>query len=179
LIYFYGSHYLPTFSGWKKRGEHWGEKLTEDHLEEAASNYSRGELPLVQRVLTISDPRHREFASLPYLHRAVRHPILSLQYAYTSLLDLAWSFAYPKTTIFLLLLLLTPLDGLVMIIPMTVFHCSFFAMMISTLQMLQAKKEYRHFRVWSQLFLKYDRDGHLNTEDPEYIYVQKVSHSFI
>lgn len=162
------------YTEWKNRGEHWGEKLTEDHLEEAASTYSRGELPLVQRVLTLTDPRNRELADLPYLHRAVRHPLRSLQYAYGSLLDIAWTFVYPRAYVILLILILTPLDSLLMIIPMAVFHGSFLTMVVSTLQMLQTKREYSHFRVWSQLFLSYDRDGHLNTEDPEFVYIKKV-----
>lgn len=57
---------------------------------------------------------------------------------------------------------------------MTLFYSSFFVMIAATLQMLQSKREYSHFRVWSQLFLSYDRVGHLNTEDPEYIYIKKV-----
>lgn len=125
-------------------------------------------------MISLTDPVNRELSQLPYLHRAVRHPLLSLQYSYTSLLDMAWNFVYPQSAVFLIILLLTPLENLLMVFPLVLFHGSFLVMVISTLHMLQTKREFSRFRVWSQLFLSYDREGNLNTEDPEYDYIKKV-----
>lgn len=171
--------------GWADRGDNFGEKLTEDHLESAASTYSRGELPLVQRVLTLTDPQRREIENLNYLQRTLLHPFLTIHQAYSQLLDkfnsrcrnrsfnLIPGFSHLQILIILILYPLISFETLIIFVPMFVYFFSFLAMVISTLQMLQSKKEYSNFRVWSRLFLSYDRDGNLNTNDAEFEYCKK------
>ncbi|KAK6618673.1 hypothetical protein RUM43_013064 [Polyplax serrata] len=102
--------------GWTTRSDSFGEKLTEGHLESAASHYSRGELPLVQGVFALMDSQNRNIGHLNYLQRTLLHPLT------------------------------------------TVHH---------------TQREYSDFRVWSRLFLRYDRDGNLNTDDAEFEFCKK------
>ncbi|KAL0277412.1 UNVERIFIED_CONTAM: hypothetical protein PYX00_004703 [Menopon gallinae] len=176
---------------WSGRGENFGEKLTEDHLENAAMTYSRGELPLVQRILTLTDPRNREIQNLNYLQRALFHPLQTVQQSYLRLLD-HFNARYGNRSLnvlpssssvsIVLILIFFPfinVDNMLIFVPMFIYYCSFFAMIFTTFQMLHAKKEYSNFRVWSRLFLRYDRDGNLNTDDAEFEYCKKNLRPFI
>ena len=117
-----------------------------------------------------------------YLQRTLFHPFLTIQQAYSQLLDkfnsryrnrsfnLLPGFSHLQILIILILYPLISFETLIIFVPMFVYYFSFLVMVISTLQMLQSKKEYSNFRVWSRLFLSYDRDGNLNTNDAEFEY---------
>lgn len=65
---------------WKSRSD--GEKLTEDMLISAASTYCRGELPVVQAVLSLDAPSNSHF-----LQEALLHPLHVIRRSYNQLID--------------------------------------------------------------------------------------------
>lgn len=167
------------------KSEKFNEKLTEDHLETAASNYSRGELPLVPGVLALSDVGNRQLRNSNFFRRTFFHPFMTIQQTHLRFLNhfssssrssVLFLFSSSVNFQFFLFLLIYPFinfENLLLFLPMCIYYVSFFFMVTSTLQMLQSQREYNHFRVWSQLFLSYDRDGNLNTGDAEYEYCKK------
>lgn len=64
-----------------------GEKLTEDCLVSAATTYTRGELPLVQRVLVLADPERGQLEQIGFIQRSVLHPLGTVTLVYTYLLE--------------------------------------------------------------------------------------------
>ncbi|XP_046382536.1 wolframin [Ischnura elegans] len=73
---------------WVLRSEGYaGEKLTEEHLLSAASAYSRGQLPMVHRVLCLTAPHIRALHRLDSFRRSILHPRLCLALFHSRLLE--------------------------------------------------------------------------------------------
>lgn len=157
--------------------DHQGEKITEAALVSAAASYARGMLPIVSHALCMVDPSQMALDTIPLLQRPLIHPLSSLKRLYIWLIEtLGQRGMSIKKVLFtsnihmLLLLLLYSLLGtesLILFIPMALYYLSFVVMVIATFQMLQRKREFRNFRVWSGLFLSYS-GGNLNPEEAEY-----------
>lgn len=178
------NQFLFFQTDWTPKSDDFNEKLTENHLRTAALHYSKGELPLVQGVFALTDSQNVNTRHLNYLQKTLLHLFLAVQKAHLKLLK-HFSlhhrhnlFLLPGSTLFqfLTIFLLYPfisIENLFLFLPMCVYYTSFFFMIVSTLQMLQSQKEYTDFRVWSRLFLIYDRDGNLNTDDAEFEFCKK------
>nr|CAD7393178.1 unnamed protein product [Timema cristinae] len=167
---------------WMLRSESAGEKLTEDHLVSAAVNYARGELPLVHRVLTLSNSCRRDSQEINYIHRILLHPINTLQILYYELIETiakrGASFvsslfpivlSHVQTIVLLFVYSILGTESILLFVPMFFYYVSFCAMAVFTFQMLHRKTEFQDFRVWSRLFLRYS-GGNLNPEEAEYQY---------
>nr|CAD7590594.1 unnamed protein product [Timema genevievae] len=170
------------FPDWTLRSESAGEKLTEDHLVSAAVNYARGELPLVHRVLTLSNSCRRDVQEINYIHRILLHPINTLQILYYELIETiakrGASFvsslfpivlSHVQTIVLLFVYSILGTESILLFVPMFFYYVSFCAMAVFTFQMLHRKTEFQDFRVWSRLFLRYS-GGNLNPEEAEYQY---------
>ncbi|CAK9807554.1 wfs1 [Anthophora quadrimaculata] len=157
--------------------DHQGEKITEAALVSAAASYARGMLPIVSHALCMVDPCQMALDTIPLLQRPLIYPLASLKRLYVWLIETLGQrgmsikkILFTSNIHILLLLLLYSLFGtesLILFIPMALYYLSFVVMVIATFQMLQRKREFNHFRVWSGLFLSYS-GGNLNPEEAEY-----------
>ncbi|XP_076677907.1 wolframin ER transmembrane glycoprotein wfs1 isoform X1 [Andrena cerasifolii] len=157
--------------------DHQGEKITEAALVSAAASYARGMLPIVSHALCMIDPAQMALDTIPLLQRPLIHPLASLKRLYIWLIETLGQrgmsirkFLFTSNIHILLLLLLYSLFGtesLILFIPMALYYLSFVVMVITTFQMLQRKREFNNFRVWSGLFLNYS-SGNLNPKKAEY-----------
>ncbi|XP_078039773.1 wolframin ER transmembrane glycoprotein wfs1 [Augochlora pura] len=154
-----------------------GEKITEAALVSAAASYARGKLPIVSHALCMVDTSQMALDTIPLLQRPLIYPLASLKRLYIWLIETLGQrgmsirkFLFTSNVHVLLLLLLYSLVGtesLILFIPMALYYLSFIVMVIATFQMLQRKREFNQFRVWSGLFLSYS-GGNLNPEEAEY-----------
>ncbi|XP_020284391.1 wolframin isoform X2 [Pseudomyrmex gracilis] len=154
-----------------------GEKITEAALVSAATSYARGMLPVVSHALCMVDPSELTLDTVPLLQRPLIHPFASLKRFYSWLVEtVSRKGASIKRILFtsnlhiLLLLLLYSLLGtesLLLFIPIALYYLSFVVMVVATFQVLQRKREFNNFRMWSGLFLCYS-GGNLNPEEAEY-----------
>lgn len=159
--------------GWTDQGE----KITEAALVSAAASYARGMLPIVSHALCMVDPSELALDTIPLLQRPFVHPFTSLKRLYSWLVETLGHrgvsinrVLFTSNLHILLLLLLYSLFGtesLLLFIPMALYYLSFVVMVVATFQMLQRKREFNNFRVWSGLFLSYS-GGNLNPEEAEY-----------
>lgn len=166
---------------WTNRPDHNNEKLTEDHLVAAAVNYSHGQLPIVNQILCLNDPNLRALDHIPVFQRPILHPLLALKILYYRIikylgrLNLFSFLPFAKTdSQFLFLLLLYVFfssDNFLLFLPMVVYYVTFVVMIITTFQMLQAKRDYQDFRVWSGLFITYS-GGSLNAQEAEFQFIR-------
>ena len=157
--------------------DHQGEKITEAALVSAAASYARGMLPIVSHALCMVEPAQMALDTIPLLQRPLIHPLASLKRLYIWLIETLGQrgmsirkFLFTSNIHILLLLLLYSLFGtesLILFIPMALYYLSFVVMVITTFQMLQRKREFNNFRVWSGLFLNYS-SGNLNPKKAEY-----------
>ncbi|XP_059488846.1 wolframin isoform X2 [Neocloeon triangulifer] len=143
-----------------------GEKLTEDCLVSAATTYTRGQLPLVQRVLVLADPERGQLEQLGFMQRSVLHPWATIVLVYLKLLEFfarrgsaLLQMLIPTSPVHTLVLLgcywLAGAESLAWLFALLIFYTSFGFMFVSSMEMLQQEREFRHFRVWSQLFLSH------------------------
>ncbi|XP_065341760.1 wolframin [Cloeon dipterum] len=161
-----------------------GEKLTEDCLVSAATTYTRGELPLVQRVLVLADPERGQLEQIGFIQRSVLHPWATVVLVYVSLLEFfarrgssLLQMIIPTSPVHTILLLLcywlAGAESLSWLFSIMIFYTSFGFMFIATMEMLQREKEFQHFRVWSQLFLSHSSNpadlggGYLDSSQAE------------
>lgn len=157
--------------------DHQGEKITEAALVSAAASYARGMLPIVSHAMCMVDRSQMALDTIPLLQRPLIHPLASLKRLYIWLIETLGQrgmsikkILFTSNTHILLLLLLYSLFGtesLILFIPMALYYLSFIIMVIATFQMLQRKREFNNFRVWSGLFLNYS-GGNLNPDEAEY-----------
>ncbi|XP_006608269.1 wolframin isoform X1 [Apis dorsata] len=157
--------------------DHQGEKITEAALVSAAASYARGMLPIVSHAMCMIDRSQMALDTIPLLQRPLIHPLASLKRLYIWLIETLGQrgmsikkILFTSNTHILLLLLLYSLFGtesLILFIPMALYYLSFIIMVIATFQMLQRKREFNNFRVWSGLFLNYS-GGNLNPDEAEY-----------
>lgn len=165
---------------WNHRGDH-NEKLTEDHLVSAAVNYSHGHLPLVNRILCLSEPNLRALDHIPMMQRPLLHPLLALQILYYKLIKflgkLSFQAMFPLAKSDLQLVFLMFLysfintDNMFCFFPLVLYYVTFFIMVLTTFQILQTKREFYDFRVWSGLFITYS-GGSMNAEEAEYQFIR-------
>ncbi|GLH03547.1 Wolframin [Gryllus bimaculatus] len=176
---------LFSSKDWTSRDEDSGQKVTEDHLVTAASNYARGELPLMHRVLTLSQRGSQAVDSMHFLHRSLLHPLNSLHSLYINVVDFIVkngsaflsalfpsALSHVQTLLILVVYSLCGTESLLLFIPMIAYCISFIVMVVSTFQMIHRKREFHDFRKWSCLFISYS-GGNLNPEEAEYQYCSK------
>ncbi|XP_071441688.1 wolframin [Hetaerina americana] len=166
---------------WVLRSEGYaGEKLTEEHLLSAASAYSRGQLPMVHRVLCLTAPHIRALHRLDSFRRSLLHPRLCLALFHSRLLETlagngkgrSHSSSYFKSCIrilpfFLIILAYTPTHSgadlfqslwpLIMAVMhplMPVLHYGALAVMVSaSCRVCWQLSERRELRIWSRLLV--------------------------
>lgn len=131
------------------------------------------------------DSQNRNIGHLNYLQRTLLHPLTTVHHVHMKFLNrfslryrnnlflLFRSSTYLQLFIIFLLCPMISVEHLLLFLPICIYYSSFFFMIVSTLQMLQTQREYSDFRVWSRLFLRYDRDGNLNTDDAEFEFCKK------
>lgn len=166
---------------WINRPDYNNEKLTEDHLVAAAVNYSHGQLPVVNQILCLNDPDLRALDHIPVLQRSILHPVLALKILYYRIIRYlgrqSFRLFLPITgndsNLLLLMLLYVFLssDNILLFLPMILYYVTFGVMVITTFQMLQAKRDYQDFRVWSRLFITYSGGG-LNGQEAEFQFIR-------
>lgn len=165
---------------WSSRSDTKNEKLTEDHLVTAAVNYSHGYLPIVNRVLNLSDPNLNALDHIPILQRSIRHPLLAMRIIYFRLIrilgDRSFSGYVPfnRTDLQLFLLVIYSLfsvESIALFVPTVLFYGSFVTMVILTFQMLHYSRDFQNFQYWSGLFLTYS-GGSLNAEQAEFQFIR-------
>ncbi|XP_025834504.1 wolframin [Agrilus planipennis] len=165
---------------WSQRSDGYNEKLTEDHVVAAAVDYSHGNLPLVNRILCLTEPNLRALDHIPFIQRSILHPFLAFRILYYKTIKVCGRKAFFKyfpilkteTQFFLvvLLYLFVSSDNFVFFLPMAVFYVSFIFMALTTFQMLQVKRDYSDYRVWTRLFLTYS-GGSLNSNRVEFQFI--------
>ena len=173
----YSSESEEETSDWTNRVEY-NEKLTEDHLVAAAVNYSHGQLPLVNGILCLSDPDLRALDHIPLVHRPLLHPLLALRILYFTLVKFLGQrfiiFQILKSDFRLLFLILlyvfVSAENIFYFFPIVLYYLTFLLMAIATFRMLQVKREFHEFRIWSGLFLTYSA-GSLNSEETEFQFI--------
>lgn len=166
---------------WSNRTDKNNEKLTEDHLVAAAVNYSHGELPIVNQILCLNDPDLQALDHIPIMQRSVLHPLLALKILYYRIMkflgrqNLFKFLPMAKTDTQLLFLMfvytIVSSDNVLLFFPMLLYYVTFVFMVVTTFQMLQNKRDYSDFRVWSGLFISYS-GGSLNAEEAEYQFIR-------
>lgn len=161
---------------WKERCNTGGEKLTEDMLVSAASSYSRGQLPLVQRSLSLdnqSDLRRNFLCSvilLPFsaIHSSCREIINTIgRHSYRHIWPIV--IANIQAAIMVSLFLFFGLDGMISMLPTAIYFGSLIVMVVTTCQALSRKQDFHLFRRWSNLFIAYS-NGQMDSGDAEYQY---------
>lgn len=162
---------------WSHRSVDNNEKLTEDNLVTAAVNYANGHLPIVNRMLSLTNPNLKALDNIPYFQRSIQHPLLAVKILYYKLIRF---FAQPHLSIltrtdFQLLLLLiyslSSVENIFLFLPMLFYYLSLIVMTLTTFQVLQTNRDFQDFRVWSQLFLTYS-GGSLNPEEAQYQFIK-------
>lgn len=115
---------------WRHRQDENGQKLTEEMLVMAASNHSRGELPLVLK--------------LPLVESSL------IRMAVARIAELPTA---PRPVPLLLCLSLFSIDTLIDMAPSLLYYASLFLMVLTTCQVLTKKWEFNQFRQWSNLLV--------------------------
>lgn len=166
---------------WINRPDCNNEKLTEDHLITAAVNYSHGHLPPVNQILCLTDPDLRALNHVPFMQRPVLHPVLAARILYYRIIKYLGrqnflSFVPGAKTDFHFLFLMflyvfLSSDNLLLLLPIVVYYLTFLIMIITTFQMIQTKRDYQDFRVWSGLFITYS-GGSLNAQEAELQFIR-------
>ncbi|XP_018576017.1 wolframin [Anoplophora glabripennis] len=166
---------------WSQKSDLNNEKLTEDHLVSAAVDYSHGHLPIVNRMLCLSDPNLRALDHIPFVHRSILHPLLALKILYIRLIKflghktLSLFFPLSMSELQLLILMFVYVfvnsDNVLYFLPMGLYYASFVVMFCTTFQMLQNQRAFIDFRLWSGLFICYS-GGCLNAEEMEHQYIR-------
>lgn len=165
---------------WLNREDQNNEKLTEDHLISAAVNYSHGRLPLVNRILCLNDPNLHALDNIPVMQRSILHPLLALKILYYKIIKYLGrqpfvAYFPPKSDtqlIFLMFLyVFVSTENVLLFVPMLVYYITFIVLIITTFQMLQSKRDFLDFRVWSGLFISYS-GGSLNANEAEFQFIR-------
>lgn len=162
---------------WSSRDAEHNEKLTEDNLISAAVNYTHGYLPLVNRILSLTDPNLHALDNIPYFQRGITHPWLAIRILYYKLIRFfahSYFSIFFRTDLQLLLLLVYSMfsvENIFLFLPMAAYYLSFISMLLTTFQCLQSNRDFQDFRVWSRLFLTYS-GGSLNPNEAEYQFIK-------
>lgn len=166
---------------WSQKSDVPNEKLTEDHLVSAAVDYSKGHLPIVNKILCLSDPNLKMLDHIPFVHRSILHPVLALKILYYKLLGILGEKALPMfisllrsdLQIFFLILIYAFIssDNAIYVLPMLLYYITFILMICTTFKMLHSRRQFTDYRLWSGLFICYS-GGALNAEGTEHLYVR-------
>ncbi|CAH0554396.1 unnamed protein product [Brassicogethes aeneus] len=166
---------------WSQRSDVSNEKLTEDCIVSAAVHYSHGHLPLVNRILSLTHPNLNSLDHVPFIHWSVLHPWLALKILYFKLIrflgqkTLPFLFPLAKNEVQLVILMVAycmlSSENVIYFFPLLIYYGSLMVMFFSTFQMLQNKREFGEFRLWSGLFICYS-GGSLNADQAEYQYIR-------
>ncbi|XP_035795367.1 wolframin-like [Anopheles albimanus] len=145
--------------------------ISEDHLVDAAVNYSNGHLPTVSNALMLSVPDPHSLNHVPCFHRPFFHPAMFFQLLYHRFLSIMASFpgtpgTWLQTGVLLLAYWYWASDDFLSLVPVAGYYLSLAVMVLCSFRMLKSKHEFIDFRMWSGLFLRYG-DEHLNTNDSE------------
>ncbi|XP_055380957.1 wolframin isoform X2 [Condylostylus longicornis] len=134
--------------------------ITEANLVAAAVNYSRGYLPRVNGLYTLSIPHPNCLDHIPCFHRMIFHPVIFVTLLYHHFIKTITSFPNNISSGMQILSILfvyaiISTDNLMVYIPMQVYYISLIIMVWSTFKMLKVKHDFIDFRIWSGLFLSY------------------------
>ncbi|KAF5304186.1 hypothetical protein FQR65_LT08080 [Abscondita terminalis] len=166
---------------WMQRLDERNEKLTEENLVSAATDYSHGHLPLIHMDIALSIPNLHALDHIPIVHRSILHPFLACKILYYKLIRVlgcrTFSSYIPSIQTDVQWILIMCLysfvssSSMLHFIPMVVYYVTFSIMALTTFHVLQNKHQYHDFRSWSTLFLTYS-GGNLNAAEAEYQFVR-------
>nr|XP_018907984.1 PREDICTED: wolframin isoform X1 [Bemisia tabaci] len=176
---------------WRSRLVSGGEKLSEDMLVLAASHYAQGELPIVQRVLTLKQSQeesHRRW-NVRYLKHSLTHPLEALESACFSFIEyfgryqffrklLNFSLLHVQIVAILALYSIIGYDDVVAKLPLTLYAVSFAILIVSTCKILFSKRDFHQFRRWSNLFIAYSNEN-LLPQEAELLYLKNNLRPYI
>ncbi|XP_030750298.1 wolframin isoform X2 [Sitophilus oryzae] len=155
-------------TNWLQKSNLNNEKLTEDKVLSAAITFSHGHLPVVNNMLSLTEPNLRSLDHIPFVYWCIVHPILSLNVIYFKLIKFLGAkslpFAFSRLNISLFIILtycLINFRDFIYFLPTLVFYLSFIVMLFTTLQMLQIQRDLHEFSLWRGLFICYS-NGNLN-----------------
>uniref|UniRef100_A0A2S2Q3J2 Wolframin n=1 Tax=Sipha flava TaxID=143950 RepID=A0A2S2Q3J2_9HEMI len=170
---------------WKSRINESGEKLTEDVLVNAAKDFSRGQMPLVQKLLTIEGNKNAISTTCDLFLQPVyiiHNYNLSLQEIlkkrFSKLPLNPFSYFHAPTLLTTVLCFILGVDGFSLLIPYILFYGSLFSMVVATVCALCAKRDYGRFRRWSNLFITYS-GGCLSAQEAEYQYLMNTLKPYV
>lgn len=173
------------FLDWKSRINESGEKLTEDVLVNAAKDFSRGQMPLVQKMLTIEENKNAISTTCDLFLQPVyiiHNYNLCLQerlHKRFSKLPLnPLSYFHAPTLLTTILCFVLGLDGLRMLIPHILFYGSLLSMVVATVCAICTKRDYGRFRRWSNLFITYS-GGCLSAQEAEYRHLMNTLKPYV
>ncbi|XP_050429625.1 wolframin [Adelges cooleyi] len=174
-----------TRHDWKSRIKESGEKLTEDVLINAAKDFSRGQMPLVQKLLTIEENKNTItttcdlFLQPVYIIRSYNLCLQErLNKRFTKLPFNPLSYFHAPTLLLTLFCFVLGWDGIFAAIPYFLYYGSLFAMVAATVCALCAKRDYGRFRQWSNLFITYS-GGCLSAQEAEYQHLMNTLKPYV
>lgn len=166
---------------WSQKSDVSNEKLTEDHLLSAAVNYSRGHLPLVNKILCLSDPNLKALDNIHFVHRSILHPVLALKIIYYKIIEFLGQKTLPlflslirsdlKLFFIILLYGFVSSENVIYIFPIIIYYATFVIMVCTSFKMLHNQRKFFDYRLWSRLFICYS-GGSLNAEEAERLYAR-------
>ncbi|BES96384.1 Wolfram syndrome 1 [Nesidiocoris tenuis] len=149
------------------------EKLTEDMLVTAASHHSRGELPIVHKVMTIN----RSKSHKTFLQASLLTPLNTVRSSYQNVIDsigrrpirsfLPINAACLQTLAILAIYSLWGFDRIIEAIPSFMFYATLAVMLITTCQILAKKWEFDDLKQWSNLLVAWGGPG-VNAEQAQW-----------
>lgn len=159
------------------------DNFTEEHLISAAMNYSNGYLPTISSTLSLSIPHSETLNHIPCFHRLLFHPMMFIYLIYHKCLN-TMAFLPDLLTlnncilIFLLLYTLSATtQSILYFVPTFIYYSSFLAMIVCTFKMFKSKHNFDDFRIWSGLFLSYDR--HVDANNSENRFLRKQMQPYL
>ncbi|XP_050313838.1 wolframin isoform X3 [Anthonomus grandis grandis] len=171
---------------WSQISDVSNEKLTEDKVVAAAITFSRGELPVVNNSLCLSEPNLKALDHIPFVYWSILHPILCLKIIYFKIIRCLGKRSIPlplarsefQYLLIFLLYSLVSISHLEFFIPTIFFYLSFIFMVLSTFQVLQYQREFYDFCLWRGLFICYS-NGDLNERSFETQFILNHSKQFV
>ncbi|VVC25780.1 Wolframin family [Cinara cedri] len=175
----------PSRQDWKSRINESGEKLTEDVLLNAAKDFSRGQMPIVQKILTIEENKNHVSTTCDLFLQPVyiiHNYNLCLQERlnkrFSKLTFNPFSYFHAPTLLTTVLCFILGIDGIYILIPYILFYGSLLGMVVATVCALCAKRDYGNFHRWSNLFILYS-GGSLSVQEAEYQYLMNTLKPYV
>lgn len=150
-------------------------QISEANLLSAAFNYSNGQIPELNRELTLSVPHQQSLDHVPCLHRPFFHPAMFFSLLYHRFISIFASFPTDflvkfQVIIVLLAYAIISTENFFSFLPTTGYFVTLAVMVITSFKMLKSKHEFIDFRIWSGLFLSYDE--HVAADDSESLFLR-------